>query len=120
MADEEISETVAIYDRARECERLFDRYLSVLQQASHGEKKSAAAIAKDHQERFWAWATGLGVYAKPYLSLDWRLKDSPSIQELVILLLDLIKVNLSEGSYYLAYFYSEFAACNCTPWHQDG
>ncbi|KAH8743829.1 hypothetical protein BGZ57DRAFT_808626, partial [Hyaloscypha finlandica] len=97
MADEEISETVAIYDRARECERLFDRYLSVLQQASHGEKKSAAAIAKDHQERFWAWATGLGVYAKPYLSLDWRLKDSPSIQELVILLLDLIKVNLSEG-----------------------
>ncbi|KAI9686749.1 MAG: hypothetical protein M1822_002808 [Bathelium mastoideum] len=62
----------------------------------HGlEMYNYKTIVTEHEQRFFAWATGLGVFAEIPISLDAKLKNHPDVKELVVLLLDLIKTNLN-------------------------
>lgn len=91
-----------IYNLATECNDLFNQFRSQVS----GERVADGSgslinpkVVQEHEQRFWAWATGLGVFAEPNMSLDTKLKNHPEVQELVMLLLDVIKTNLKEGQY---------------------
>ena len=92
-----------IYNLATKCNGLFSQFRWQVRAAGGVADGSGPPInpkvVEEHEQRFWAWATGLGVFAEPNLSLDTKLKDHPEVQELVMLLLDVIKTNLKEGQY---------------------
>jgi len=78
-----------IYDLARYCNNRFEDLVS----------KEDGRIIEEYQQKFWAWANALAVFAKPYLSLDARLANSKykEIREIVLLLLRVLKKNLDFG-----------------------
>ncbi|KAH8744344.1 hypothetical protein F5882DRAFT_313190, partial [Hyaloscypha sp. PMI_1271] len=55
-----------------------------------------------YQRRFISWASYLGVFAPVRASLDTRLREAPEVKELVILLLNVLRRNLSRGNNYEA------------------
>ncbi|KAL7961305.1 hypothetical protein V8C34DRAFT_274365 [Trichoderma compactum] len=88
-----------IYSAALDCDLLFDKCL--IQIAERGTigllNESAAAfgrLARDHQARFQAWASYLGVFAEEDVCLDRRLSKSKDVQIMVINLLRIIFLNL--------------------------
>ncbi|OIW25725.1 hypothetical protein CONLIGDRAFT_708489 [Coniochaeta ligniaria NRRL 30616] len=78
--------THEIYDLARSCNNCFKDLV---------QQDDSQAI-EEYQQRFWAWANGLAVFAKPYLSLDARLANEKyrEIREIILLLLGVLKKNL--------------------------
>ena len=78
-----------IYDLASYCNDRFAELVS----------KEDDQTIEEYQQRFWAWANGLAVFAKPYLRLDARLgKDKyKEIREIVLLFLRVLKINLDFG-----------------------
>ena len=77
---------------ARVCERLFSKYADP--QLPFSETRARAEL---QQQRFYVWASYLGVFAHPSASLDKRLEYSDEIRSLVIQLLSLIRRNLEFG-----------------------
>ena len=110
-------EPEVIYVLATECNTLFSAYLATTKLApripTSRTTKEKLSSARSHgkaieecQQRFWAWASSLGVFAKPKLSLDTKLKGHADILELVTFLLDMIKSNLTQGVHMLQPSYS--------------
>jgi hypothetical protein len=92
-----------IYNLASECNGLFNQFRLRVRagrvedgSGSPGSLKTPKVV-EEHEQRFWAWATGLGVFAEPNMSLDIKLKNHPEVQELVMILLDVMKTNLEQG-----------------------
>jgi len=116
MADIKIKDPEEIYNLAMKCNDLFSSYLS-------GRSNHDRAV-EGRQQQFWAWATGLGVFAEHDLSLDRKLRDHSDVQELVIRLLDLLRTGLSsfQGLYNVFHFECGFEVFeNClaifnVPW----
>lgn len=81
--------THEIYDLARYCN---DSFKDLVEQDDD-------QTVEEYQQRFWAWANGLAVFAKPYLSLDARLANEKygEIREIILLLLGILKKNLDFG-----------------------
>ncbi|KAK0636131.1 hypothetical protein B0T17DRAFT_484762, partial [Bombardia bombarda] len=80
-----------IYNLAVECEDLFADHVSRL---NREEQKSGAAIVSELGQRFAIWASFLGVFADPKISLDRRLRHHADIQDQVLRLLDIMQQNL--------------------------
>lgn len=82
-----------IYHLATECEGLFEKG------ASRGSLAEAGAVRlwEEYQERFTTWAAYLGVFAKRSLCLDRRLEHHPTLQDLVLQLLDILRRNLARS-----------------------
>jgi hypothetical protein len=78
---------------ADECESLFHRARSGFATSFPDH----VFLFEDYKERFSAWAAYMGVFAKPSLCLDRRLRHHPDLQDLVIRYLDIVKINLSFG-----------------------
>ncbi|KAH8600195.1 hypothetical protein B0O99DRAFT_682639 [Bisporella sp. PMI_857] len=78
-----------IYELASYCNHRFAELVS----------KEDGQTIEEYQQRFWAWANGLAVFAKPYLSLDARLTKYKykEIREIVLLFLGVLKMNLDFG-----------------------
>ncbi|PKK49154.1 hypothetical protein CI102_4565 [Trichoderma harzianum] len=88
-----------IYSAALDCDLLFDKCLTqIAEPRTIGLlNESAAAVgrlARDHQARFQAWASYLGVFAEEDVCLDRRLSKSKDVQIMVINLLRTIFLNL--------------------------
>jgi hypothetical protein len=88
-----------IYNLATVCNRLFNQVQAPVSKDREADKTSRFAnpkIIDEYQQRFWAWARGQGVFAELRLSLDWKLRNHPELEELVVFLLDIIKTNLTD------------------------
>lgn len=89
-----------IYERATECNILFRQWRLQIHGATWMLESAfnfSTKLIEEHEQRFWAWARGLGVFAEPFLSLDTKLKKHAQVSELVVMLLDILLVNLKEG-----------------------
>lgn len=82
-----------IYNLATECEELFEKGACLGSLAEAG----AVQLWEEHRERFTTWAAYLGVFAKRSLCLDRRLEHHPTLQDLVLRLLDILRGNLTCG-----------------------
>ncbi|KAM0546041.1 hypothetical protein ACHAPJ_011055 [Fusarium lateritium] len=76
------------------CEESFADSLRVLKS---DELDGFAAILQEHEKRFVNWTAYLGVFAKDQGSLDQRLKRHPEYRDLIILTLDMLKLNLTQS-----------------------
>lgn len=83
-----------IFHLARACEDLFLKYADPELPVSDPRGR-----AELQQQRFYVWASYLGVFAAPDASLDKRLQESDDIQNLVVQLLSLMQRNLEFGMF---------------------
>ncbi|KAI0096440.1 hypothetical protein GGR51DRAFT_543262 [Nemania sp. FL0031] len=84
MADKRtITGTQPIYDVARECAIMFEKYLQ-------GPKDPVWEAVSVSRRRFRSWAAYLGVFSHESASLDMRLRLEPEVRDLVMLLLDVL------------------------------
>ena len=90
----ELSSLDTIYDHADACVALFNRYLRDTQTTSKD-------LAEEQCARFSIWASNVGVFASVRASLDYRLRDSPDIQRMIVELLVVIRRNIERGTYCL-------------------
>ena len=84
---------------ARDCRELFMKWEKRLEEESRFTELDFVA---DYYDRFEAWAAFLGVFSGPLASLDHRLRRHPSIQDMVMRLLDILRHNLFDGEVYLS------------------
>ncbi|KAF3066101.1 hypothetical protein CFAM422_009245 [Trichoderma lentiforme] len=82
-----------IYSAALDCDLLFDECLTQIPEPSTiGLLNESAAtfgrLARDHQARFQAWASYLGVFAEEDVCLDRRLSKSKDVQIMIIQISD--------------------------------
>lgn len=83
-----------IYGLADRCDKLFQ----TLSLATSARKATAEhRVVRDSHQRFELWAGYLGAFADPKASLDSRLRYSPEIRDLVLLLLRILQRNIQHG-----------------------
>ncbi|KAH8883062.1 hypothetical protein GQ53DRAFT_732965, partial [Thozetella sp. PMI_491] len=80
-----------IFSLAGECEMLFQKQQARLEDIQSDELR----IFEEHQQRFIAWTAYMGVFAKSRLCLDRKLRHHTDLQDLVLRLLDIVKLNLA-------------------------
>lgn len=100
MSDATSSSPEGIYNSARKCLELFRDCLA----AEH-----ALAVLRPYQQRYWAWANSLKVFAKPHISLDAQLKADKfdGLRQAIFLLLDVLRDNLTLGMNRSRFSYSQ-------------
>ncbi|KAL2808196.1 hypothetical protein BJX63DRAFT_42789 [Aspergillus granulosus] len=81
-----------IFELASECESIYAKQITAFNDAGD---ENAAKIISDMYQRFVSWAAFLGVFAESNVCLDQRLHRYVDIQEQVILLLDIMRRNLT-------------------------
>ena len=79
-----------IHDHADACVELFNRYLRDTLSVSKD-------LAEEQRARFSIWASNVGVFANVRASLDYRLRDDPDIQNMIVELLVVIRRNIERG-----------------------
>ncbi len=89
---EDIQQEEPIYELAVECEALYARQITSLNDTGD---ESTAKVLSDMYQRFESWASFLGVFAESNLCLDRRLRRHPDIQDQVLRLLDIMQGNLT-------------------------
>jgi hypothetical protein len=84
-----------IADIASTCWRLFNACLS------ENSDNGVLATLEGEQRRFRTWSNSLKVFARPHISLDAQLRPTKSkqIREMVLLLLEVLRENLSLGMF---------------------
>ncbi|KAJ5710459.1 ankyrin repeat domain-containing protein 52 [Penicillium malachiteum] len=78
-----------IAEHANECSSLFHKYMIM------PEIVPDPTILDDQLARFKLWASNMGVYGPPNISLDYRLRFSPTVVEIIHQLLEIILDTLS-------------------------
>jgi len=80
-----------ILDVARSCSDLFTACLS--------KDPDAFSRLEAQERRFWVWSSNLKVFAQRHVNLDTQLRQEKhaQIREMVLLLLSVLKDNLSLG-----------------------
>lgn len=78
-----------IAEHANECSALFHKYMVM------PEIVPDPTIMDDQLARFKLWASNMEVYGPPNVSLDYRLRFSPTVVEIIHQLLDIILDTLS-------------------------
>ena len=84
--------TEPIYDNALLCSTLFDQFM-----AERGSTSREYRHVEDLRGQFNQWAAYLGAFAAPRSSLDARLGPHPSIRDMVVELLQVIRRNVQWG-----------------------
>ncbi|CAG9990917.1 unnamed protein product [Clonostachys byssicola] len=86
-----------IYLAALQCETLFEQDIAELQSRQDRLNSKGIILAEFLQNshaRFSAWASYMGVFADPDVSLDQRLRISELIQQMVLDMLEVLRSNL--------------------------
>ena len=83
-----------IFDLADDCDDLFKRVLASFKEAQ--ESVVPRQLLDEMQTRFSSWAAYLGVFASPKANLDRRLKRHTEYRDLVLLALDMLRLNLTQ------------------------
>uniref|UniRef100_A0A8H7KEP0 C2H2-type domain-containing protein n=1 Tax=Bionectria ochroleuca TaxID=29856 RepID=A0A8H7KEP0_BIOOC len=86
-----------IYLAALQCESLFEQDIAELQSRQDRLNSKGIILAEFLQNshaRFSAWASYMGVFADPDVSLDQRLRISELIQQMVLDMLEVLHSNL--------------------------
>lgn len=99
---EGLQERSKIYYAALDCDQLFDKCFKQIAEPRTSSLLGEFGIAisrltRDHQARFQAWSSYLGVFAEQDVCLDRRLSRSKDVQVMVMDLLRIIAVNLRHG-----------------------
>ena len=84
-----------IAEHALQCQSLFRKYMAVL------EIVPDPTVMDDQLARFTLWATNMDVYGPLNVSLDYRLRYSPIVVEIIHQLLDVICDTLLSRKYLL-------------------
>lgn len=79
-----------IFGVAEQCEDLFQRGRHLVEASGAGDLRRF----EERQQRFTAWTRYLGVFAKPTVCLDYRLKRHPDLQDITLRLLGILNMNL--------------------------
>jgi hypothetical protein len=93
--DEEGGEEDPIRLMARDCNELIDESLSRTDESGKALPFEVLHFVKEYQRRFEGWCSFLGVFAFQNASLDYRLRRHPSLQDMILRLLDILRENLS-------------------------
>lgn len=83
-----------ISEVARECSGLFDQCLSRSQLLRHGP---ASALVEDQYGRFNIWVSNTGVFAPAHAVMDYRLRETTNIQDLVVHLLEILLGHIGQS-----------------------
>lgn len=90
-------EDTSISSVAHRCERTFDKCLHNTPQGFTDKDKAELLAGLDDQSaRFNIWASNLGVFAADHASLDYRLRDSQTVQSLMVDQLRMLETYLEE------------------------
>lgn len=89
-ASEDLNES--ILRLAIDCENLFSRALSSI--STTDEVPMLKQLLEELRSRFSDWASYLGVFASKKMNLDQRLRGRTEYRDLVLLTLDMLRVNL--------------------------
>lgn len=84
-----------IFMLAEECEQAF----SLVHEQFSSTMADVIPLLEEYQQRFAAWTAYLGVFAKPSICLDRRLKGYTELGDIVLRLLGLLKLKLSQSKY---------------------
>lgn len=89
-----------ISEAAGECDNLFHQCLSQSRLLRHGP---ASALVEDQYGRFNIWISGIGVFAPAHASMDYRLRETPDVKDLVVRLLETLlgHIEQSESIFHL-------------------
>lgn len=90
----------SIAERATQCNSLFQRKMAIT------DIVPDPTIMDDQLARFTLWANNMDVYGPPNVSLDYRLRYSPTVVQILHELLDVIWETLD--------------SCKCLPLHDFG
>ncbi|KAF3935816.1 hypothetical protein ABW19_dt0205649 [Dactylella cylindrospora] len=91
------AETRPIYLMALDCSELFNKCLDTSDNPTSTQwsfSSEVTHLAQEYQSRFNAWASFLCVLASENVCLDHRLRRHPSLQDMFIRLLDVLRRNL--------------------------
>lgn len=83
-----------IFGLASDCDDLFKR--AVISFEGADESEMPRQLLDEMQTRFSSWAAYLGVFASPKANLDVRLKRHTAHRDLVLLALDMLRLNLAQ------------------------
>lgn len=83
-----------IAEHATQCQSLFHKYMVM------PEIMADPTIMDDQLARFSLWASNMGVYGPPNVSLDYRLRFSPIAADIIHQLLDIIYDTLLSCQYF--------------------
>ena len=92
-SEDGVEEEGVIRLMATDCKQLFHEGLSRTDHVDALPPK-VLAFVKEYQRRFAGWCSFLGVFAKEDASLDSRLRRHPSLQDIILRLLDILRDNL--------------------------
>ncbi|KAK6507646.1 hypothetical protein TWF481_006072 [Arthrobotrys musiformis] len=88
----------AIYLTARDCRGLFERALKASSSSSSTQQycisTAAVPLVREYQNRFDAWTTFSGVFARDNASLDHKLRNHPGLYDMILRLLNIIRRNI--------------------------
>lgn len=73
-----------IAEHALQCSRLFKKYMTA------SEIAPDPTLLDDQLARFTLWASNMDVFGPPNVSLDYRLRYSPTVVDIIHQLLDVI------------------------------
>ena len=82
-----------IAEHATQCNSLFHKYMVV------PEIVPDPTVMDDQLARFTLWASNMGVYGPLNVSLDYRLRFSPTVVEIIHQLLDVVCDTLTSCKY---------------------
>jgi hypothetical protein len=90
--DDIAADKKSILDFSDDCDRLFKQGLASFEGAD-GSAVPRRLLEEMHI-RFSSWASYLGVFASPKANLDRRLKRHAAYRDLVLLAVDMLRLNL--------------------------
>lgn len=86
-----------VYNSVRRCDQLFRTLRTTLSKYSNTIQHQL--LLRDEHQRFEVWIGFIGALARQDVSLDYRLRYHPEIQELVLQVLGLLENSISHGQY---------------------
>ena len=82
LVQDDVGRTIA--DHTFQCGHLFEKYMAV------PKIMPDPTLMDDQLARFTLWTSNMDVFGPPDVSLDWRLRYSPTVVEIIHQLLDVI------------------------------
>ncbi len=87
-----------ILDRAQTRTALFDSLLTSIDGKDRSDRRAEFSAQVDDQSgRFSIWAGNIGVFATANASIDYRVRDTPQVKNLIIQQLDSLAVFLQRS-----------------------
>jgi hypothetical protein len=82
---------------AGDCLGSFESCITKTTETKEGKEIDIAEFLDTECGRFRIWADGIGAFAGGHASLDYRLRDSPPVKDLLLGQLNIVRKHLTRG-----------------------